>query len=135
MLKVEHHVGRLIEVRADPITTSADQNAVVRALTILGAQLGGRLVIAADYRRATTMPSSVSINLKQSMRSVNTIIERSAILLPPASLLGSQLNWIVQEAGSSSRRTFETAVDLKAWLGEVLVTPERARLDLFLPTS
>ena len=133
MYKLEHHVGRLVEVWRGAVSTSDEYKAFVAELHQLYARLGRPLVIASDCRSMVHLPPSMAITIGKGMRAANDIVERSAILLPPQQTsLGAHLDRLIDESAHSSRRVFFDLDELKRWLGEVLDDDERRRLDVAL---
>jgi hypothetical protein len=67
------------------------------------------------------------------MRVENPRVERSAFLMGESGALQAmQLERMLKQAGSPSRRLFKSVSDAEAWLGELLTPAERARLRVFL---
>jgi hypothetical protein len=129
--RLERHVGRLVELDFGPITLSEEHLEIGARLTALSLELGQRLVIAADHRRAVHIPVALGVNIGKGMRAANHHIERSAILLA-RELPAEQLRRIVKETDHPARHVFQSVAEMKAWLCETLDPAERARLDAFL---
>jgi hypothetical protein len=133
--RLEHHAGRLVELSGGVLTSSVEHERMVSELRGFSDKIGKPLVLACDSRAAAPVPPSVFAKLVNGMRTVNSKIERSAILVPRSGNVKLQLETAVREAGNPSRRVFTSTEKLKAWLSEVLDPGERARLDQFLPND
>ncbi|MGZ3407338.1 MAG: hypothetical protein ACXVAN_12895, partial [Polyangia bacterium] len=71
--------------------------------------------------------------LGELMRRDNPWLARNAFILAEASAVKTlQMERMLKEGGSSSRRGFRGRSDAEAWLGEVLDDAERTRLRAFL---
>ena len=71
--------------------------------------------------------------LGELMRRDNPWLARNAFVLAEASAVKTlQMERMLKEGGSASRRGFRGRTDAEAWLGEVLGDDEKARLRAFL---
>jgi hypothetical protein len=135
MLTIENHVGRLLELRfASPITAdelSGFHEAITRAM----GRLTGQLVACTDLLGARVFDQSVSSRLVTLIRQENPRVERNAILVGESAVFSMQTERIIREAGSPNRKAFRSSLDMVVWLGEVLNSSERARLNIFLRES
>jgi hypothetical protein len=127
--------GRLVEVRFLSMDTVDEARAYVADLTRLIGRLRGPVVSCGDVRRSTThvyAPDVAQVMLA-GVATLNERIERAALVLPPGNAtFNLQTDRMVREAGHPSRRSFGSAAEAEAWLGEVLTGDERTRLEWFL---
>jgi hypothetical protein len=133
---VRVRVGRLVEVRLGRLACVADVEslnaAVVGAMRSAGA-FGSGVVVCADHRSASPVPSDLADPWSRGMRGVNRSISRSAILLNPANVtFNLQIQRVVQCAGSAERRVFTDRQEVQEWLDGRLSEAERAALRVFL---
>jgi hypothetical protein len=129
---LEHHVGRLVELRAGLVTTSDEYNEFVSKLLAIAKSVGGRVIVVTDSHESFRLPPSVMATVVKGMHTVNSVIERSAIWVPPASALEQQTSRAVRQGGNEMRRMFTATDEMRAWLAEVLTDEEMARLDEFI---
>jgi hypothetical protein len=130
-------VGRLVEVRLARLASVADVEAlnaaVLGAIRSTGADRGDRVLVCADHRSASPVPSDLADPWSRAMREVNRNIGRSAILLDPANTtFNLQIQRVVKCAGSDARRVFTDRKELQEWLDTRLSDAERVALRLFL---
>jgi hypothetical protein len=93
---------------------------------------GPKSVICADWRAASLLAPDVADALIGLLRVGNAYFERSAILLAQdQALFGMQVERVVREAGSSTRRTFRDPMKMRRWLAEVLDADEIRRMNEF----
>lgn len=132
MFTVERHVGRLVETRLDALDDVAAVDRFGLAFLRLASEME-RVVIVGDYRRVRILPPEVAARFVGVMARTNPKVVRSAILLDAGhATFGLQIERMVREAGTPSRRTFRAAPDLVEWLGEELLPDEKAQLVRFL---
>ncbi|GAC1353047.1 MAG: hypothetical protein NVSMB1_22220 [Polyangiales bacterium] len=131
---VEMKIGRLVEMRFNAsIWTQDDVRAFSEVLVPACGGAGPNFVICVDYRRARLFAPELVDKWAALMKLVHPRMDRAAVLLDPHNaLFNLQLQRVVAEAGSTSRRAFFDAAELQAWLSGVLSFAERARLTLFL---
>lgn len=132
----EMNVGRLMEIRVAAGYSCVDD--VAQMIQMMAAHVrtlppGSKYVIAADWRRVTTMSPDTAARAREMFERSNPRVIRSAILtLPERSLTNLQVVRLVREAELENRRLFTHPGELSGWLGEVLTDAERARLSQFL---
>ncbi len=131
MYRVEHHVGRLVEIRIwspvsieEAVVWGKDHDAVV-------ASVGGPYVCLVDLVGATVFPPDVVARYVETMKSEQQLL-RTATLLSPSPTLGLQIQRMIREANHPERRAFRDPGELQVWLGEVLDDAERGRLAALL---
>jgi hypothetical protein len=129
---IETRAGRLLELRLHMPFPEEELTRFGEALRAAFAQRTDRLVLCTDIRAVTVFPPVVADRLVAMMKTDNPRIERSAFLLSGSAVFGLQVERMIREAGNPARRTFRDAPALTTWLGEVLTTAERARLETFL---
>lgn len=127
--------GRLVEVRFLSMDTVDEARAYVADLVRLIERQPGPVVTCGDVRRSTThvyAPEVAEVMLK-GVATLNERIERAAVVLPPRNATFIlQTERMVREAGHPSRRSFTSADDATAWLGQALTPDEQTRLEWFL---
>jgi hypothetical protein len=129
---VEHHVGRLVEIRLQSPITMEELDELRQLNGMMLASLGKPAVVCTDLRAMTLFSPELAERFLDGAKSLNPRIERSAFLLPERAVFTLQMERIIREAGLEARRTFVRAPELEAWLGELLDKDERARLGAFL---
>jgi hypothetical protein len=130
---LECTVGRLVEARLWTPRTVVEVARLAENLRRVASRLPGKCVICADWRSATLLSPEVADALVELFQRGNPLLERGAALLSPQ--VGSfhlQVDRAVREAGNEMRRTFLVASAMRAWLGEVLDSAERRRMNEFL---
>jgi hypothetical protein len=89
--------------------------------------------ICADWRRATFVAQDVAAVLLSMLSGTNPHVVRSAILLAEGDVVFNlQAERLVREAGNPLRRTFRSAFEQLAFLGEVAAPDELAAAKAFL---
>jgi len=135
MYSVTCVTGRLVEVRFLSMDTVEEARAYVADLSNLIGRLHGLVVPCGDVRRIAThiyAPGVAEIMLA-GVAALNERIERAALVLPTRNAtFDLQTGRMVREAGHASRRSFRSAGEAEAWLGQVLTPDERTRLEWFL---
>ena len=130
---VQVRAGRLVEGRPWALDTVADGRAYCDEFRRLIRALPRPAVICADYRYMTIFRPAIADELRALMTDMNSLIERSAVLVAPEHATHSmQVERVVREARDDRRRRFGDAAALRTWLAEVLDRDEQARLDAFL---
>ena len=133
MLKVAIRVGRLIELRCVAPLLPEEVEAGARELVRLVSGLAGQAVGCVDLRRSGLLQREGAARFIEVMRRDNPKIERNAFILPDTkATLELQMERIIREAGSASRRLFHDVEEAERWLGEVLSREERRSLSTFL---
>jgi hypothetical protein len=132
MYTVEHHVGKLFEVRlATPITEDEFQVFVRELNRVLGS-IPGKYVGVTDIVDAHVFPTYVTQPMIQYMSASSPRVVRSGMLVNDGATFGMQIERVLRSSNSNDRRAFRRAEELETWLGEVLTVEERVRLRRFL---
>jgi hypothetical protein len=134
--RVELHVGRLLEVRADSGYRSVVE--VQEIFAQIAAHVsrlasGVRCVMIVDWRQCPIMSSEAADLLLENIKQNNARLERCAALAgreSPVALL--QFLRLVRAADNPNRRLCEDVPQALAWLDPVLTREEAARLREFL---
>ena len=132
MQSVEHHVGRLIEIRLAPPLTLDELKELRQLNGGVITSLSKKAVVCSDLRALLLFPPQQAEQFLSGARTLNQRIERSAFLLPARAVFTLQMERIIREARSDARKTFTSRYELEPWLGEILDADERARLSVFL---
>jgi len=129
-------VGRLIEITVDAgYHVPADVDAMIAMIGAAMARIPAstKAVIVADWRGVHLMPPDTATRAHAMLTAVSPRVERSAILVSTTSSMEMlQFVRLVRESQHPSRRIFDTAATLSAWVRELLVPAEVARLGVFL---
>jgi len=115
--------------------TEADVDAQIDRVksAMMTVPVGERVVIAADWRKVSIMPTPVAERALRLLTTTSDRIERSGILAAPDSPTAvMQFFRLVRESQHPSRKVVTSNEELVAWLGPLLTPPERERLDAFL---
>jgi hypothetical protein len=133
---VDCKVGRLVEARLFILHSVDDVTSFQGAMRDAFRRAGPRSVICADWRRATLLAPDVAEAMIGLLRVGNAFFERSAILLGrDQAIFSMQVERVVREAASPSRRTFRDALRMRRWLAEVLDDDEVHRMNEFFRES
>jgi hypothetical protein len=135
MFTVERRVGCVVEARVHALRNGADGDAYFQAITrvVLEVQAPARAVICADHRPVVIYPPEVADKLVQLFTSVNTRVQRAALLVTPTNAtVNMQLARIVRESDNPNRQVFRELERFTAFLGEVLDAAELARVRAFM---
>lgn len=127
--------GSVIEARVFALRSLADANTYSQALArcVQEAPANMRPLLCADHRPVGIYPQVVADRLIELFRSMNSRLERIAILVSPSNAtLYMQLGRITKEAGYESRRVVYEPVEALAHLGPLLTPAERERTTNFL---
>jgi hypothetical protein len=125
--------GRLVEVRIGRMVSVADVESLKTAVSAAVHRAGPEVVVCADHRFASPLPSDLADLWAGAMRRNNRSLSRSAILLDSTNVtFNLQIARIVQCAGSDLRRVFTATDALYEWLDGGLTEVERVALRLFL---
>jgi hypothetical protein len=129
--------GRLLEVRVVEVLSVEDIASLSAGLAEGVLALAVRPFVFCDCRSAPPFSQAVADQWSRDMRGFNDKVVRSAILLSPDNeTFNLQLARVVRCAGSTSRRLFSEADELRAWLCDLLTDVELARVDQLLrPTA
>ena len=132
MHKVEHHVGRLVEVKlASPLEIQEVQQ-FVKELTAIIASIPSKYVGVVDLLEAHVFPGAVADTLIQLLSTASPRVERTAMLIGESATFALQVERVIRTANNENRHVFRRPQELEAWLDEVLTLEERARLKHFL---
>ncbi|MDP9000103.1 MAG: hypothetical protein M3O46_08330 [Myxococcota bacterium] len=127
------HVGRIVAVRIRRLADLGDVDAIHMDVLAAVQRAGPGAVICADQRLGSLLRRDVADAWSRAMRSTNSGISRSGVLIDPANTgFNLQAERVVHCAGNPNRRIFADAQELCKWVGDVLTEPERNALqDLF----
>jgi hypothetical protein len=124
--------GRLLELWLEHPVTRQDADGCGAELRHILSTRQHKLVVATDLVQTRTLPPDVAEAFIANMRADNPRIERSGFLIAEdAATFALQLERMIKEAASASRRVFRSAHDWQAWLAEVLTPDEARRLRAF----
>ncbi len=133
MITVAHSVGRLVEVRIFTPVTAEEIQSMAQQISLAYAACSPRQVIGCtDLRGANLFPVELADQVAAFMKRGNPRTERNGFIVGESALFSLQVERVVREAGSPSRRTFRGRRELEGWLGEVLSALEQQRLSSFL---
>jgi len=133
VFSIESRVGRLVEIRIEDLDSVKEVELVGRRfLAVVAGVKKRRVVVCADYRQVRLLAARVADAFRDMMATTNPRVERSAMLLPPASTQTLQIDRIARETRFSGRRTFREEAALERWLSEILENPEMRRVREFL---
>ncbi|WP_394824876.1 hypothetical protein [Pendulispora albinea] len=136
MYFVKNRVGRLVESWvATPVSLEDTNRLFIESRTCISsvAASGQKAIGVADMTQVTLFAPDVSDRLLQIMRSHSPHLERAGYWVGDALRMFSlQLQRMIREGGGSDRRIFTQRAPMEAWLSEVLLPNERARLTEFL---
>jgi hypothetical protein len=127
MYTIEHHVGRLVEIRIwspvsleEAVRWGRDHRAIIDAVS-------GPYVCLVDLVDATVFPQDVVDAYVATMKSEPRLL-RTGTLLNTSPTLGLQIQRMIREANHPDRKVFRDPHALGTWLGEPLTPAERLRL-------
>lgn len=139
MLTVDRRVGRLVEARFAGNPTETDVAEWGRAadycLKTCLARTQKIAVCFTDMRASALFRPGVTDELISVMRKDNKLVERNALLGIGGATFTLQLQRLLREASAGSevrRRVFVDPEEAFAWLDELLVPVERARVREFV---
>ena len=138
MWTIEQRVGRLIEIRvASPI--------VYADLEGFGARLGEcitrltervpRVLACTDLSGAHIFAPEVAEWFIRLMHRDNPVLERNAFLIGQSAVFALQIERMLKQGNSLTRRAFREPEPLIEWLGELLSPLERERVRQLLAAS
>ena len=128
MHHVEHHVGRLVEVRlASPLNADEVQRFVTELNAVLK-KLPGKYVGLVDLHDAHVFPPAISESLIQLLSAAAARVERAAFLINESAIFALQVERILRSSNSENRRAFRNVDEAVKWLGDVMTPEERVRL-------
>jgi hypothetical protein len=133
MFTAEIRVGRLLEVRMRSPLPLPEAQALVGEIRRLVKATRAPSLGVIDLRGVRLLDPDVVDFLGELMRRDNPWLARNAFILADANAVKTlQIERMLKEGGSASRRSFRKRADAEAWLGEALDAPEQARLRAFL---
>ena len=133
MFTAEIRVGRLLEVRMRSPLPLPEAQALVAEIRRLVKGTRGPSLGVIDLRGVRLFDPNVVDFLGELMRRDNPWLARNAFVLAEAGAVNTlQMERLLKEGGSVSRRGFRRRQEAEAWLGEVLDAAEGARLRAFL---
>ncbi|MCU1282970.1 MAG: hypothetical protein JWM53_6516 [bacterium] len=133
MFTAEIRVGRLLEVRMRSPLPLHEAQALVAEIRRLVKGTRAPSLGVIDLRGVRLLDPDVVDFLGELMRRDNPWLARNAFVLAEAGAIKTlQVERMLKEGGSASRRGFRQRKEAEAWLGEALDEPERARLRAFL---
>jgi hypothetical protein len=133
MYEVKNKAGRLVELWIDSPSPIEEVRRSIEDIKRVVGSVIGKVTICSDLTRAQTFSPEGSDLYLGMMRADNPRIERSGFLLgPEAHTFTMQLERMIRDAGSPSRRAFRKTSEIEAWLGDTLIGIERIRLHEFL---
>jgi hypothetical protein len=134
MFTAEIRVGRLLEVRMRSPLPLYEAQALVAEIRRLVKGTRAPSLGVIDLRGVRLLDPDVVDFLGELMRRDNPWLARNAFILAEASAAVKtlQMERMLKEGGSSSRRGFRARAEAEAWLGEVLGDDEKTRLGAFL---
>jgi len=131
MWSVENSVGRLIEAQLVPLLGPSEMREFVTAVADTVALAGRPIVGITDMSRVRVFAPADADLLIDVMRRDNPLVERAAIIINGDALLGMQIERLVREAQSPSRRVFCFAAQAANWVAECLAPEEAERARRF----
>lgn len=129
---VARNVGRLIELRPEPLHSVDLVAAMGNAAMAVMREVGAECVFCMDWRRLRLLAPEVADALAALMRGSNARFLRSAALIGEKATFGLQVERVLKAANNPSRRAFRNPNELLAWLGEVTTAEENERARQFL---
>jgi hypothetical protein len=127
VFKVEHTVGRLLELRVSNMKTFEDADAYCRAIELALRRYGRKMTLCGDYRPMVIYPPVVSDRLVQMFSTINPFVDRVGLIVASPTIY-LQVTRMATEAANPNRRVFSDPDAMTTWLGEILGPEERARL-------
>ncbi len=132
MFTMEHHVGRLGEIRILGSLTLDEMSTYRSRFAALLQAIPGKLVFCNDLRLADGVSPEVEQQGIALMRAATPRIERAAMLVSRKGVFGVQMLRATLSTDSRVRRVFHDPHEVEHWLSEVLDDAERERLRAFL---
>jgi hypothetical protein len=134
VFKVEHTVGRLLELRVWNMKSFEDADAYSRAIELALKAFGRKMVLCGDYRPMAIYPPVVSDRLVQMFAAINARVERVGLIVSSPTIF-LQVTRMAAEAANPNRRVFSDPSAMTTWLSEVLDPSERSRLTAWVVES
>jgi hypothetical protein len=132
MYTVEIRVGRLLEMRMESPLELEDVQRFKAVVSQRVLEATRPLLCCTDLRHARIFSPDAAAELTGMMKLDNPRVKRNAILVGESALFSMQIERMVREAGSQSRRTFRDQSEAQLWLREHLDAEERWRLAEFM---
>jgi hypothetical protein len=132
MFSAEIQVGRLMEIRLRSPVEPEEVVHFKRRVFALVQQSPRRVVGCTDLRLAHVFDQSVAEEIMGMMKTDNPRVERNAILVGKSAVFGMQIERMLKEVGSNTRRAFRDPELLRKWLDDVLDEEERRQVMDFL---
>jgi hypothetical protein len=132
MYTIENRVGRLVELRVESPVTEEELMRFHDMLAKACKPIKGQIAICTELVGATVFLQPVAARWIEIIRQESPIVERNAVLVGEGAVFSMQVERIIRQAGFKNRKAFLAPAALVAWLGEILTTRERTRLEQFL---
>lgn len=132
MFRIEHKVGRLVEVRIATPVREDEMPEVAASTHAVVEKVPDQFVAVMDLRRAHVFPQAVAEGFIHILSDNNPKLGRSAFLIGESSVFSLQIERAIREANNPMRRSFRESSKLEAWLDQTLNPAEQARLHKFL---
>jgi len=129
---IEHHVGKLVEVRIASPVREEEMPEVAAATHAVVEKVPKGFVAVMDLRRAHVFPQAVAEGFIHILSDNNPKLGRSAVLIHPSAVFALQVERAIREADNPMRKAFRDPATLEAWLDEALDRVEQKRLHEFL---
>lgn len=132
MHSVANHAGRLIEVTVtSPLTIQEAQQLAGELLAAMH-DLSRQYIGVVDLLGAHVFTPDVAETLIKLLSGNAPHVIRTGFLIGDSAIFALQVERGIRTSDPDKRRSFRSAGELKAWLGEVLTPDEKAALDRFL---
>lgn len=131
MWTIEQRVGRLIEIRIASPIVYADLDAFGVRLSQCIVHLTERVprvLACTDLSGAHIFAPEVAEWFIRMMNRDNPILERNAVLIGPSAVFALQVERMLKQGNSPTRRAFREPESLIEWLGELSTPLERERV-------
>jgi len=132
MHKVEHHVGRLIEVKLASPLELGEVKQFVQEMTAIIQKINGKYIGIVDLTEAHVFPPEVAELLIQLLSGAASHVERSAYLIGESATFALQVERAIRTSSNPNRHAFRNPDEAATWLGVVLTTMEKIRLEQFV---
>jgi len=129
MHKVEHHVGRLIEVKLASPLELGEVKQFIQEMTRLIQKINGKYVGIVDLTEAHVFPPEVTEALIQLLSGAASHVERSAYLIGESATFALQVERAIRSSSNLNRHAFRDPHEAAVWLGQVMTTTEKVRLE------
>ena len=130
MVTIEHHAGRLIEIRQTGLVTMEEISANNAKMGGILGKIGRPVFVAADWRGIRILAPEVAEVLLGIMQT--NMVDRTGVLLDSSAIIGLQLERIFRQVGSKNQIACRTAVQLESWFDAALSRAEKDALRRFL---